>query len=158
VDALELTTNWSTLTKPWFDVWLPDETVERYVGDVIPTLTPLLDVGAGLCLLFAYKRSTLTRPFSRTPSNTDWVWLFDILNSSLPLVPDPGFSRRMLDRNRRLYDKAVAAGATRYPIGSLEFTAADWRRQYGERWEDFAERKRRFDPDGILTPGAGIFT
>ena len=29
---------------PWFDVWLPKESVESYVGEVVPSLTPE-DVG-----------------------------------------------------------------------------------------------------------------
>ena len=39
----------------------------------------------------------------------------------------------------------------------IEFSRRDWQRQYGDEWEEFAERKRRFDPDNILTPGPGIF-
>jgi cytokinin dehydrogenase len=47
---------WDTLVKPWFDVWLPDATVEQYIGEVIPTLSPL-DVGpTGFVLLFPKRR------------------------------------------------------------------------------------------------------
>jgi len=63
----------------------------------------------------------------------------------------------MLDRNRALFEKARDAGGTRYPIGSLEFDKQDWKRQYGKDWNDFKNMKKRFDPDGILTPGPGIF-
>jgi FAD/FMN-containing dehydrogenase len=63
----------------------------------------------------------------------------------------------MLSRNRLLYDKARAAGGTRYPIGALEFSRADWTAHYGERWPEFERRKHQFDPDNILTPGPGIF-
>ncbi|MBO3457922.1 hypothetical protein G7B40_036315 [Aetokthonos hydrillicola Thurmond2011] len=30
--------------------------------------------------------------------------------------------------------------------------------QYGKQWSEFVERKRRFDPDNILTPSQGIFS
>jgi FAD/FMN-containing dehydrogenase len=63
----------------------------------------------------------------------------------------------MLARNRRLFEKAREAGGTRYPIGALEFDRRDWIRQYGLLWPAFVERKRRFDPDNILSPGSGIF-
>src|SRR5262249_13135017 len=50
------------LIKPWFDVGLPDATVEQYIGAVIPTLTPL-DVGAtGFLLLIPARRSSLRAP------------------------------------------------------------------------------------------------
>jgi cytokinin dehydrogenase len=48
-------------------------------------------------------------------------------------------------------------GATRYPIGSIEFMQGDWIRQYGDLWPELVERKQRYDPDNILTPGPGIF-
>jgi len=142
---------------PWFDAWLPLETVEQYVGDVIPTLTPE-DVGStGFMLLFPQKRSKLKRRFFKVPDNTEWVFLFDILTAAAAPGFDANFQRRMLDRNRRLFDKARDAGGTRYPIGSIEFDKHDWKRQYGRDYNDFKQLKHRFDPDGILTPGPGIF-
>jgi FAD/FMN-containing dehydrogenase len=91
------------------------------------------------------------------PDGSDWIYLFDILTVSDR--PDPGsaFATQMLDRNRRLFDKARATGGTRYPIGALEFSPTDWVTQYGDSWTEFRRRKRLFDPDNILTPGPGIF-
>jgi FAD/FMN-containing dehydrogenase len=159
IDLFRATARWDELVKPWFDVWLPDSTVEQYVGEVMPTLTPL-DVGpTGFLLLFALRRTDLTRPFFRMPDpeGGEWVYLFDILTSSALPGPDPLFSAQMLARNRRLFERARELGATRYPIGSLEFDRADWARQYGEMWPEFKRRKRKYDPDDILTPGPGIF-
>ncbi len=87
---------WDRLIKPWFDVWLPDATVEPYVGAVIPTLTPL-DVGAtGFVLLIPARRSSLHAPLLRVPGATDWVYLFDILTSSAGPGPDAAFTQQML--------------------------------------------------------------
>lgn len=148
---------WDGVQHPWFDVWLPDWSVESYVGEVIPTLTPE-DVGStGFVLLFPQKRSKLTRPFLRVPGHTDWVYLFDILTAAAAPGANPEFVARMLDRNRRLFERARNLGGTRYPIGSLQFDHKDWRIQYGSKWNEFKKLKRRFDPDGILTPGPGIF-
>jgi FAD/FMN-containing dehydrogenase len=147
---------WDRLIKPWFDVWLPDATVEQYIGAVIPTLTPV-DVGAtGFVLLIPARRSSLHAPLLRVPGATDWVYLFDILTSSAGPGPDAAFTQQMLARNRRLFEQARAAGGTRYPIGSIPFTRSDWVRQYGDAWGSLTALKRRYDPDGILTPGPGI--
>lgn len=163
IDFFRATFGWDALIKPWFDVWLPGRAAERYAGEVIPSLTPR-DVGPlGFLLLFPLRRSKLTRPFFRLPDggadddDGGFVYLFDILTASAAPGPDPGFVSDMLARNRRLFEKARAVGGTRYPIGALNFSRYDWQRQYGELWEEFAERKRRFDPDNILTPGPGIF-
>jgi len=142
---------------PWFDVFLPDSTVEKYVGDVLPTLQPE-DIGqTGFLLLFALKRSKLKRPFLRIPEHTEWVYLFDILTAANTPGPDPTFTANMLARNRRLFEKARAVGGTRYPIGSVDFSHADWLRQYGPLAGAFALLKAFYDPRGIMTPGPGIF-
>ena len=162
VDALynnlAATMMFDQLIKPWFDVFLPDHAVEQYVSDVVPTLTPE-DVGpTGFVLILAQKRSELTRPFFRVPdTGSDWTYLFDILTSSSGPGANPAFVSKMLARNRKLFEKARAAGGTRYPIGSIPFDHRDWVVQYGKVWDRFVELKNRFDPDDILTPGLGIF-
>ena len=116
---------------PWFDVFLPDDAVEQYIGEVLPALTPE-DVGPfGFMLLLVLKASELNRPLFRVPEDTEWVYLFDILTSSATPTPDADYDQRMLDRNRVLFEKARAVGGTRYPIGSLEFSRADWRAHQG---------------------------
>jgi len=63
----------------------------------------------------------------------------------------------MLARNRNLFERARELGGTRYPIGAVEFDRDDWRRQYGDFWEELVRRKEQYDPSNILTPGPGIF-
>jgi cytokinin dehydrogenase len=159
IDRLRSAISWDELVKPWFDVWLPGSATERYVGEVIPTLTAR-DVGAGgFVLLFPLLRSTLTRPMARMPEpdGDPWVFLFDILTSADRPGPDPAFARDMVRRNGRLFEAARAVGGVRYPIGSIDFTRADWAAHYGPLWPQVLRRKRRFDPDMIMTPGLGIF-
>lgn len=159
-DTYSATMDWERKVKAWYDVWLPDSTVEQYVTEVIPKLAPD-DVGpTGFVLLFPQRRSRMTRPFFRVPApeaGSDWVYLFDILTDNVISGPDPSFAERMQQRNRRLFERARELGGTRYPIGVLPFTREDWSIQYGETWHEFVKRKRRYDPDNILTPGPGIF-
>lgn len=159
IDQWRQLAGWDDVIKPWFDVILPSTAVEGYVGEVVPTLTPADFGPTGIGFVFPQRRSRLTRPFFRIPApdGDDLVFLFDILTSSARPGPDPAFTSAMLARNRRLYDKAHTVGGTRYPIGALDFTRADWRAQYGELWPELVRRKRRYDPDNILTPGPGIF-
>jgi cytokinin dehydrogenase len=150
---------WDKLVKPWFDVWLPEPAVERFVSEKLAHLTPQ-DVGAaGFILLFAQRRSKLTRPFFRMPAPElgEWVYLFDVLAASMLPGPRPEYAAGMLARNRRWYEQARDVGGTRYPIGSVEFSQADWAAHYGSEWTRLERLKRRFDPDNILTPGPGIF-
>ncbi len=159
IDSFRATLQWDDLIKPWYDSWLPESAVEQHVGDVLSTLTPR-DVGpTGFLLLFPLHRSRLTRPFFRMPDpdGGELVYLFDVLTSSAAPGPDPAFVSDMLARNRRWFEQARDLGGTRYPIGAIQFGVDDWKRQYGELWPELVRRKRRFDPDNILTPGPGIF-
>lgn len=156
---LKVAVSWDSLIKPWFDVWLPDSEVEQYVSDVTAELTQR-DVGAGgFILLFAQRRSKFRRPFFRVPRSEGegWIWLFDITTTSNTPEGDPDFVNEMLARNRHMFERAREVGGTRYPIGAQIFSREDWIRQYDDSWPEFARRKKKYDPDNILTPGPGIF-
>lgn len=153
IQELRETIDWDNLIKPWFNVWLPGSTAERYVSDVLASLTAR-DIGSGgFVLLFPELRARFTRPNLRLPEpdGEDWVYLLNILRSGA----DPTFAEDMLRRNDELLERARRLGGTRYPIGSN--TNTDWRAHYGERWGEVLAAKREFDPDGIMTPGQGIF-
>jgi FAD/FMN-containing dehydrogenase len=81
------------------------------------------------------------------------VYLLAILRTTIPPT-DPA---DQVARNRAIYDQLVPLGGKRYLVGSLPFSKADWRRHYGGHYPRFALRKRRFDPDRVMTPGQGIF-
>lgn len=158
VDELRQNVGWDALVKPWFTVWLPESQAERFVGETLAELTPR-DVGiGGFVLMYVHRRSRLTRPSLRLPADDghDWVYLFTLMTAS-PADAGPDDVEAMLRRNRRLYERARALGGTRYPIESIDFTPENWAAHYGERWPLLCELKRRYDPDGILTPGPGMF-
>jgi cytokinin dehydrogenase len=158
VADLRTAIGWDALPKPWLTVWLPDSRVEEFVGATLAELTPA-DVGAGgFVLLYTHHRAALTRPSLRLPApdGSDLVHLFTVMTAGPPDAC-PEFGATMLRRNRRLLDRALAAGGTRYPIGTVTSGAADWRVHYGDRWPHLFALKHRYDPAGILTPGHGLF-
>ncbi|MCP2303970.1 FAD-binding protein [Actinokineospora globicatena] len=160
IDELRETIGWDRFIKPWYDIWLPGSTIENYLAEVVPTLTKR-DIGPyGASLIYPQRRALTTRPFPRLPKpdGTRWAFVLDINTVAEQAGPDPAFVEEMLARNARLFARARDAhGATLYPIGSVPFTAQDWRTQYGDRWQAFHAAKRRYDPSGILTPGPAIF-
>jgi FAD/FMN-containing dehydrogenase len=64
----------------------------------------------------------------------------------------------MLIANRMLVQRCIEADGKVYPPFAPPLSPDDWRRHYGaQTWQRFAAAKRRFDPSGVLTPGAGVF-
>jgi FAD/FMN-containing dehydrogenase len=62
----------------------------------------------------------------------------------------------MLTSNRALYEQARDLGGKQYPVGAIPFRRSDWRDHFGDEWHRLVAAKRRYDPNGILTPGQGI--
>ncbi|GAA4003385.1 hypothetical protein GCM10022247_25330 [Allokutzneria multivorans] len=147
---------WDDRIKPRHDVLLPDETVQEHIGTVVPALTREEWGPQGFVVLMPYLARSFGCPRLRVPGDTELVWLFDLLTVA-PAQAGRGFTERMLTRNRRLWEHARALGGVRYPLGTTEFGQADWREHYGVSWLDVLTAKKRYDPEGILGTGVGIF-
>ncbi|HEX7858833.1 MAG TPA: FAD-binding protein [Verrucomicrobiae bacterium] len=150
---------WDYQIKPWYDVYLPDSTVEQNVGEVMGGITAQ-DVGPlGFVLIFPLRRSRFTRPLFRLPEadGSDWVYLFDVLTVSGIIGQNEAYANQMLTRNRTWFEAARQAGATLYPIGAMPMGREEWAEQYGPVWGQFRKWKQKYDPNNVLAPGAGIF-
>ncbi|MFE3506161.1 FAD-binding protein [Kitasatospora sp. NPDC059160] len=141
------------LPKPWLSLFLPAATAGVFMREAAEQLTAA-DLGAGLLLFYPYTRAKVATPLAVLP-DAPVGWHFDLL-----AFPAPGAdTAAMLERNRRLYERAVQLGGKRYLIGAVPgMSGADWQAHYGGLWERVTRAKRRFDPAGILTPGQGIHT
>ncbi|MEV7601155.1 FAD-binding protein [Kitasatospora sp. NPDC089797] len=139
------------LPKPWLSLFLPASTAGVFMREAAALLTAA-DLGAGLLLFYPYARERVRTPLAVLPGEAVG-WHFDLLAFPAPGADVAG----MLERNRRLYERAVELGGKRYLIGAVPgMTGADWARHYGGLWERVRRAKRRYDPAGILTPGQGI--
>lgn len=64
----------------------------------------------------------------------------------------------LVNTNDALVSRIYAAGGKIYPPFAPVLSKERWKEHYGpEVWRRLVMAKRRFDPNGILTPGAGIF-
>ena len=73
-------------------------------------------------------------------------------------APNAADHHAMLAANAALVATAMERGGKVYPPFAPVLTAAQWREHYGAAtWARFAAAKQRFDPNGVLNPGAGIF-
>jgi FAD/FMN-containing dehydrogenase len=155
LEQLSLRGSWDGIAHPWFDVFLPDEHVQQFVAETIGALDASMDVGPpelaslGQLHLFPLQTRHLKRPLLRVPHG-ELVFLFDVLTSARARGSHAGFARRMLDRNRRLFEGARQLGGTRYSISAIPFSRADHIHQLGPDFTDFERRKSKYDPGRIL--------
>jgi cytokinin dehydrogenase len=152
VDALTAMGIWHH-PHPWFNVFVPDSQLEQYVSEALSEISPA-DLGFFPIILSGLHSKHFHTPLLRTPTE-ETFFSFAILRT---VAPDPNTVAKAVAHNRRLFERGQALGGTCYPIGSLEFSPTDWKRQFGSRWETLRRAKEQFDPDGVLTPGQGIFS
>ena len=73
-------------------------------------------------------------------------------------APDTLDHRAMLAANAALVARAMQHGGKVYPPFAPILSAAQWRDHYEPMvWTRLVAAKRRFDPNNVLNPGAGIF-
>lgn len=137
---------------PWFNVFVPDSEVEQYVSEVLAEISPV-DFKLFPIILSGLRSKCFHTPLVRTPAEESF-FSFALLH---PVAPDPDAVTKAIAHNRQLFERCRALGGTCYPIGTLELSHADWKRQFGPCWERLQRAKESFDPDGVLTPGQGIF-
>lgn len=138
---------------PGLSLWVPEEGATTFIDHVLSDLS-VEQTGGGAILIYPIPTQRVQSPLYRLPASRV-AFAFNILRIT---EPDSDLVAQRLAENEYIYDQAALIGGTRYPIDALPFSRQDWRRQFGARWSSLVRAKRRFDPDGVLTPGQGIFT
>uniref|UniRef100_UPI002931F37B FAD-binding protein n=1 Tax=Kitasatospora brasiliensis TaxID=3058040 RepID=UPI002931F37B len=123
--------------KPWLSLFLPASTAATFMTEATEILTPD-DIGAGLLLFYPYKHSKIHTPLAVLPQHEEIGWHFDLLSFPNPHTD----TTTTLQRNRHLYNRAVALGGKRYLIGAIpNMTQTDWQHHYGPLWNQITQTK-----------------
>ncbi|WP_224244649.1 FAD-binding protein [Hyalangium gracile] len=138
---------------PWCDLLVPSSRIASFVSDVLREVAPTEISRVFPLLLYPFNRQHITRPLFRVPDE-DTFFLFDILRT---VSPETRTAAQMVAHNRLLFELNRSWGGTHYAICAVGCSHEDWKRHFGSAWDAFAAAKRRYDPDGVLTPGPGIF-
>ncbi|MEU1182163.1 FAD-binding protein [Streptomyces sp. NPDC005820] len=139
---------------PWLDLMFPGRSAAALAAPLLDALTPDTLGPGGVVLFYPLLREHFRTPLLRTPDD-DVFHLFDFLRTVPP--DDTAAVDGALAANRAAYDTVTAAGGTRYPVGAMRLTRDDWRTHFGAAWPAFERAKHTYDPNGILTPGQGVF-
>ena len=138
---------------PWVNLFVPAANAPGFIAEALGNL-PAEDVGQGPILIYPFNRDKFTAPLFRVPEERHF-FVFALLRNAVP--PTPERAAGLVADNRALFERATALGGKRYPFDSVPMTKQDWRRHYQPAWGRLVSAKHIYDPDGILTPGQGIF-
>jgi len=139
------------LPHPGFDMFVPDQHAEDYIGSILGRLT-FNDIPDFPCFIYGFRKDKLTRPFPRTP-DTEIFFLFDVLRTT-----SRERTHQAIEQNRQFYEAGCSLGGRFYPITAVPLSEDDWRNHFVPYSDQLQKVRRGSDPGGILTPGPGIFT
>ena len=132
---------------------LPDVAVVPFVADVLTT--PEEFAGIWLIEVFPMITARCTQPLQKMPAADLSFGVRLQRRTSAAAMHDP---QAMLAANQKLVTRLLALGGKVYPPYAPVLTQEQWRQHYGSTiWQRFAAAKKRFDPNNVLTPGAGLF-
>ncbi|XP_020093512.1 cytokinin dehydrogenase 3-like [Ananas comosus] len=138
---------------PWLNMFVPKSGITQFKDLLMDTISP--DNFEGLILIYPLLRdkwgTNTSVVLPEAPRADRVMYVVGVLRSA-----SPGSVHEIVRGHRRI---AEAAGEL---VGAKQYLAhqpspAKWRGHFGRRWDRFADRKSRFDPNCILSPGQGIF-
>ncbi len=132
---------------------LPERSVRPFLASVLSDS----DVAVGLWRIEVLPMITarFKQPLHILPEGALAFTLRLQRRASAENAPD---HKAMLIANQTLAQRCMTSGGKIYPPFAPVLSRDDWKRHYGvQTWQRFAAAKQRFDPNNVLTPGAGVF-
>ena len=139
---------------PWLTTFVGDSQVESVVGSELARVTPA-DLGTfGQVVVSAFRRDAVASPLLQLPADR-LCYAFNLIR--IPTTPEQTETDRLVEANRAIYDRLRDAGGVLYPVSAFPMSHRDWRRHFGDTWNELRRAKRRSDPRRVLTPGYDVF-
>jgi FAD/FMN-containing dehydrogenase len=141
------------MPNPSLVLTLPAASTRSFIAEVLTT--PELAAGIWFFEISPKIPARHGQPLQKVPASG---LAYELRMQRRASARDAADHRAMLAANATLVAMAMQQGGKVYPPFAPILTVAQWREHYGEEtWLRFAAAKQRFDPNGILNPGAGIF-
>lgn len=132
---------------------LPDDAVRPFVAHVLST--PEAFSGIWTFEISVKIPARHTRPLQKMPAAPV---AYELRMQRRTAVTDDAVLKSMLTANHSLLARVLASGGAIYPAYCPILSREQWQVHFGaDTWKRFAAAKKRFDPNNVLTPGAGIF-
>lgn len=138
---------------PWLNLFVPQSSIDKFDSLIFKHM--INDDFSGPILIYPLKRERWDSRSSAVIPEESVFYLVAFLRIALPSSGPPLSS--LIAENHKIMEVCENArlGCKMY---LPEYDGVDgWKRHFGTKWEDFARRKRTYDPDFILAPGQNIF-
>lgn len=138
---------------PSLALMLPESATAEFATHILAT--PEAFNGIAIFEVFPMITARFSQPLQKMPAA---AMSFGVRLQRRVPAANASDHEAMLAANQALLARMRAVGGKIYPPYAPIPSRAEWQEHYGaEIWRRFTAAKTRFDPNNVLTPGAGIF-
>eukprot|EP00257_Ricinus_communis_P002706 XP_002514119.2 cytokinin dehydrogenase 3 [Ricinus communis] len=137
---------------PWLNLFLPKSSISDFNSGVFRDIVLKRNVTTGPVLVYPMNRNKWDDRTSAVIPDEDVFYTVGFLHSS-------GFDdwQTYDDQNKDLLNYCDKAGIKVKQYFPHYTTKEEWTDHFGSKWRTFVERKAKFDPKRMLSPGQRIF-
>ncbi|KAF8406882.1 hypothetical protein HHK36_006003 [Tetracentron sinense] len=138
---------------PWLNLFVPRSQILDFDSGVFKGIILKQNKTTGPILVYPLNRNKWDDRMSATTPDEDIFYTIGLLQSSG--MHDWEY---LEDQNKEILQFCDKAGIKIKQYLPHYKTKGDWMNHFGPKWDKFQERKIKFDPEAILSPGQRIFT
>ncbi|GAV78492.1 FAD_binding_4 domain-containing protein/Cytokin-bind domain-containing protein [Cephalotus follicularis] len=137
---------------PWLNLFVPKSRIIDFDSGVFKDIVLKRNITTGPVLVYPMNHEKWNDRMSAVIPDEDTFYTIGFLHSS-------GFNdwEAYDDQNKEILTFCDKAGINVKQYLPHYTTKEDWINHFGSKWETFRQRKDRFDPKRILSPGQRIF-
>ncbi|XP_026662638.1 cytokinin dehydrogenase 6-like [Phoenix dactylifera] len=136
---------------PWLNIFVPRSRIIDFDRGVFKSILRH-DNSTGPILIYPMDRNKWDRRMSAVIPDEEIFYSIGLLRSGVHAW------ERLENQNKEILHFCNQAGISHKQYLPHYTTQADWMEHFGSKWETIVERKRRYDPKSLLSPGQQIFT
>lgn len=140
---------------PWLNLFVPKSKISAFDAKVFREI--LKDGVGGPILVYPVTRNKWDSRMSAIIPEEDTFYLVALLRFSPPYPSGPPI-QSILAQNEQILHYCTTAGIDMKLYLPHYKTESDWKRHFGRKWQQFLQRKSKYDPKAILAPGQRIFS
>ncbi|WOL03001.1 cytokinin dehydrogenase 6-like [Canna indica] len=137
---------------PWLNILVPSSRILDFDQGVFKTILKQNNNSVGPILIYATNRSKWDQRMSAVVPDEQVFYSVGLLRSGT--VDDWKYLEEQNKEILRFCDEAAMSYKQYLPHYTNK---ADWMKHFGHKWDLFVERKMRYDPKALLSPGQRIF-
>ncbi|KAF5481834.1 hypothetical protein F2P56_002454 [Juglans regia] len=142
----------STEVHPWLNLFVPKSRISEFNSGVLKNIVLKRNITTGLVLFYPMNKSKWDDRMSAVTPDEDVFYTVGFLHIS-------GVDEwEAIDvQNQDILQYCYNAGIDIKEYLPSYKREKEWENHFGMKWETFQERKARFDPEMIMSPGQRIF-